>query len=155
MLKKSDEIVSDFLSLNSKTDLSDFFSKELRTINYLLYVLKEDDRYETFSISKRSGDTRVIRSPIKPIKDLQKVLSSTLLEIYKPRKPIHGFVKNRSIISNAKIHKNKRWIFRTDIDNFFPSINFGRVRGLFLSEPFKFNVDIATLLSQLCTFKNK
>ena len=37
-----------------------------------------------------------------------------------------------------------------DLENFFPSINFGRVRGLFMSEPFNVPQAGATILAQLC-----
>src|SRR5262245_27596171 len=36
------------------------------------------------------------------------------------------------------------------LDNFFPSINFGRVRGLFMAEPFNIPEKGATILAQLC-----
>ena len=44
----------------------------------------------------------------------------------------HGFEKNRSIVTNAEVHKNKRYVVNLDLLDFFPSINFGRVRSYFI-----------------------
>ena len=44
----------------------------------------------------------------------------------KPRQPIaHGFVKQMSIITNAWPHKRRHFVLNIDLENFFPSINFG------------------------------
>ena len=52
-----------------------------------------------------------------------------------PRRPLaHGFEKGRSIITNAQLHKRRRYVFNLDLADFFPSINFGRVRGFFLKD---------------------
>ena len=48
----------------------------------------------------------------------------------------HGFIKERSIITNAELHKGKRFVFNVDLEDFFPSINFGRVRGFFIKNNF-------------------
>jgi RNA-directed DNA polymerase len=60
----------------------------------------------------------------------------------------HGFVADRSIVSNAFAHTRKRHVLNVDLEDFFPSINFGRVRGLFK----KIGVPItaATILAQIC-----
>lgn len=39
----------------------------------------------------------------------------------------HGFVRDRSIITNAMMHLNKKNVLNVDIDNFFDRFNFGRV----------------------------
>lgn len=42
-----------------------------------------------------------------------------------------------------------------DLEDFFPSINFGRVRGMFMAIPYKRNATIATILAQICCFDNQ
>lgn len=44
----------------------------------------------------------------------------------------HGFVRDRSIITNALMHLNKKNVLNIDLEDFFGSFNFGRVR-VFLS----------------------
>ena len=64
--------------------------------------------------------------------------------------PVHGFVKNKSVLSNAKQHLKKKYILNLDLKNFYGSINFGRVRGLFMSKPFNMGDRAATIIAQIC-----
>ena len=68
----------------------------------------------------------------------------------------HGFRKKHSIVTNAKKHRNKRYVFNVDLHNFFPSINFGRVRGFFIKNN-HFNLDpkIATVIAQIACHNNE
>jgi len=59
---------------------------------------------------------------------------------------VHGFVLHRSILTNAKQHVRKRYVFNVDLENFFPSINFGRVRGLLMAEPFNPTTPLSSAL---------
>ena len=47
-------------------------------------------------------------------------------------------------------HRNKKLIISFDIEDFFPSITFARVSGMFQSEPFNFNKERSTILAQIC-----
>jgi len=68
----------------------------------------------------------------------------------------HGFRKNHSIITNAKRHRNKRFVFNIDLNDFFPSINFGRVRGFFIkSRDFQLNSEVATVIAQIACHENQ
>lgn len=77
-----------------------------------------------------------------------------LLESYDGPLHAHGFVSGRSIISNATQHRRQVWTARVDLKDFFPTIGFARVRGLFMSKPFYYPPDVATLLAQLCCHRN-
>jgi len=92
------------------------------------------------------------------LKSLQKqlavVLYDCLQEIEKSEKRknklSHAYRKGLSIISNASAHKSRRYVLNLDLHNFFPSFNFGRVRGFFLSnKQFKLAEPIATLVAQI------
>ena len=65
------------------------------------------------------------------------------------------YINGKSIVSNAKPHAKKRYVFNLDIEDFFPSINFGRVRGLFMSYPYYLPKEAATILAQICTYENE
>lgn len=54
-------------------------------------------------------------------------------------------------MTNAKYHEKQKWILNIDIKDFYPSITFPRVRGLFLSEFFGFNDRVATILARITT----
>ncbi|BDA80154.1 hypothetical protein LPTSP3_g30840 [Leptospira kobayashii] len=123
-------------------------------LNYIGYILKEEDKYLNFEISKRNGNSRQINSPNSILKHIQNRIKLILEENFHPYSVVHGFVNDKSILSNAKKHLNAKWILNLDIENFFGTINFGRVLGLFLSKPYKFDKKIATLIAQLVTYQN-
>jgi RNA-directed DNA polymerase len=68
---------------------------------------------------------------------------------------VHGFVRGRGTVSNAHIHAHRRcqWVMNMDLKNFFPSINTGRVFGLFKTL-FCFNDKVAGHLARLTTYDN-
>jgi RNA-directed DNA polymerase len=108
----------------------------------------------TFEIKKRTSGTRLISSPNATLKDVQQKLNTVLQKIYHPKHCVKGFVLNRSIVDNASVHVKTKFILNIDIKDFFGSINFGRVRGLFLSKPFNFTSEVATVLAQICCHNN-
>lgn len=68
----------------------------------------------------------------------------------------HGFVRERSILTNAMMHVGKKNVLNIDLNDFFDSFNFGRVRGFFIkNENFKLDPHIATVIAQISCFDNK
>ncbi len=66
----------------------------------------------------------------------------------------HGFEKGKNIISNARIHRNKRYVLNIDLKNFFDSFHFGRVRGYFhKNKHFNYPIEVATVIAQLVCYK--
>jgi RNA-directed DNA polymerase len=126
-----------------------------KTLTYLLYGLPDRDRYHQFSIRKRSGQDRKLLIPVKPLKMAQRAFAALLDQIYEPRDCVNGFVRGRGIRENASIHSGQRWVLRIDLKDFFPSIHFGRVRGMFLKRPFNLNSDIAEALATLTTLRTE
>ena len=139
----------------TKDDVAAALGLPLRTLTYWAWALREDKRYASFEIRKRGGGPRVIHAPIKPIKDIQRQLADILLGCYRTPNQVHGFVLNRSPVTNADVHLRKHWVLRVDIDDFFPSINFGRVRGVFMAYPFNYPEDVSTLLAQISCHRNQ
>jgi RNA-directed DNA polymerase len=74
-----------------------------------------------------------------------------------PRRSLaHGFERNRSIITNANLHKRRRYVLNLDLEDFFPSINFGRVRGFFIKDKhFSLHPAVATILAQIACHENE
>jgi RNA-directed DNA polymerase len=126
-----------------------------RTFLYLLYGLTDGRRYHEFSIRKRSGANRKILTPIKPLKQVQRAFAALLDQIYQPRDCVYGYIHNRGIRQNAELHAGQRWLLRIDLKDFFPSIHFGRVRGMFLKKPFSLNSRIAQALATLTALKTE
>ena len=87
--------------------------------------------YTQFSIAKPGGKERVISAPDKRLKMLQRKIATSLEKIYRPRNPVHGFVRERSVKSNALSHIRAKFLVNLDVEGFFPSISEIRVFGLF------------------------
>lgn len=139
--------------------LENFYIKHKKIIELALYDIRNKD-YRTKNITKKNGGIRVLNIPPSSAKTAQSKFNDILQKEYIPLKSVHGFVKvekdnPRNIISNASQHVQKRYVINVDIENFFDTINFGRVRGLFLSEPFNIKESISTKLAQLVTYDNK
>ncbi|MEE3999643.1 reverse transcriptase domain-containing protein [Tenacibaculum sp. FZY0031] len=82
-------------------------------------------------------------------------MALALTDYYQVKKHVHSYVKKKGIKTNAKIHTKQKFVINIDLCNFFESINFGRVRGMFKSHPFNFNDEVSTILAQLCCHDNK
>jgi len=136
--------------LLTRADVAQLVGVPLHTMTWWLWARQPERRYTRFELARSDGTARVIHAPIKPIKDMQRRFAETLARSYVPPPHVHGFVSKRSPVSNARPHRRQEWVLRLDIADFFPSINFGRVRGLFMAFPFEYPVDVATLLAQLC-----
>jgi retron-type reverse transcriptase len=152
------------INLKDLSDFANFLGFKPKTLSYLLYVMPDNEKYESFSIPKKNGGVRIINAPNKKIKLLQKRLSNLLYDCYeditKNKKGItelaQGFKRKCSIFTNSRKHCKKRYVFNIDLKDFFPSINFGRVRGYFINDKnFKLNEKIATIIAQIACFKNE
>ena len=117
---------------------------------YHLYKVPDKRKYITFSIPKRSGGTRTISAPATHLISIQRALTVKLQEVYIPQNPAHGFIKSKSIITNARRHIARRNVLNIDLVDFFRSINFGRVRGMLMAHPYKLQPKLATVIAQIC-----
>jgi RNA-directed DNA polymerase len=148
--------ITDFLALSTPRELAAFLGVRYdRHLVYNLYKLPSQSRYKTFQIKRKNGEYRAVVAPNNSLKMMQSTIARFLLQIYQPKPSVHGYCLGRSIVANAQSHKKSRFILNVDLETFFPSINFGRVRGMFLAEPFTFSPPLATVLAQLCCHNNE
>ena len=147
-------------SLSDVAKLLDFKPK---AVSYILYKQPAVAKYKTFQIPKRNGGQRTIKAPVDALKVLQRKLSDLLQDCVdeitaannRKDRTAHGFKRKRSIITNARQHRHRRWVFNLDLEDFFPSINFGRVRGFLLkNKDFELHEDVATVIAQIACYKN-
>jgi RNA-directed DNA polymerase len=154
LTKSLDHLREEFKKLNNPRAVAALLEVDYERLIYHLHKVPPSKRYTVFSIPKKSGAARQITAPISSLKILQQKLSFILTSVVDSKHSVHGFVRGRSIRTNSLVHAGKKYVFIIDLENFFPSINFGRVRGLFMGPPFKFNTETATILAQICTFDN-
>lgn len=142
-------------ALNSRADVARLLGVPLPELTWWVFAAPTHKRYRSFEIQRRNGSPRTIHAPVKPLKEVQRGLADVLLARYEAPSHVHGFVSRRNAISNVNAHRGREWVLRVDLADFFPSINFGRVRGLFMAYPFEFGEPAATLLAQACTFEGR
>jgi RNA-directed DNA polymerase len=140
--------------LQTAGDVARFFKTSQSNLLYWLYQAPLEQRYTTFEIPKASGGVRTISAPAGMIRTWQEQLGPLLSATYRPHPSAHGFLTARSVVSNARIHAGARHVLNVDLKDFFPSVNFGRVRGLYMKPPFSMGGPAATVLAQLCTLHN-
>lgn len=149
-----ENLAEKFKSLNTRVDVANLLEISDRGLCHLLYVLPKEILYKTFEIKKKSGGMRKITAPTPRLKEVQERLLKVLYAVYNPKDSTHGFVIGRSISTNAKVHIRNKYVLNIDLEEFFPSINFGRVRGMFMANPYSCNNEVATVLAQICCYNN-
>lgn len=143
-------------------DVAHLLGYKPKSLSYVIY--KMPVKYETFTVPKKSGGVRNISAPRPELKLLQRRLSDGLQSCWdeintekKIAKPIsHGFRKGASILTNASVHRGRRFVFNVDIKDFFDSINFGRVYGFFVkNKDFALTGDVAKILAAIACHDGK
>ncbi|MFC1535142.1 retron Ec67 family RNA-directed DNA polymerase/endonuclease, partial [Thermodesulfobacteriota bacterium] len=148
----------------SLRDIAILLGYKPKALSYILYKIPNKEKYIEFAIPKNNGQYREIKAPIVQLKTLQKRLAELLNKCFEEilkkskhkRSISHGFRKEHSINTNANKHKNKRHVFNVDLQDFFPSINFGRVRGYFIKNiHFELNPKVSTIIAQIACHDNE
>lgn len=148
----------------ARHEVARFINIAPEAINHILYEKRVEKLYTVFEIPKKNGKTRVIHTPDEKLKLIQRKLGEKLNIIhgaYIKKKQIkstisHGFEKNKSIITNAYRHRNKKYLLNIDISDFLSSFNFGRVQGYFQkSREFNFSKEASTVIAQLVCYNGK
>ena len=109
--------------------------------------------YHRFSIPKKTGEPRFISAPKQRLKKAQQWVHDAILARVADAASLgphaHGFVKTRNVVTNAVPHVGKAVVVNMDLKDFFPSITFRRVKGLF--QHLGYSPHVATVLGLLCT----
>lgn len=105
--------------------------------------------YVQFDVPKRSGGTRRLSAPKQELRAAQAWILESVLAKLPVEAAAHGFVAGRSTVSNAAAHQGRDVVVNLDLEQFFPTISFVRVRGLFVS--LGYSPAAATILALLCT----
>ena len=105
--------------------------------------------YKFWTIPKRDGTRRTITAPKFELKRAQRWLLRNVVEKLPVHGAAHGFLRARSIATNAAVHAGADVIVKIDVKDFFPTVSFRRVKGLFRKGGLPENV--ATLCALLAT----
>lgn len=130
------------------------------------WLLTSTDRgggpYVRFTIAKRDGSDRLICAPKGRLRAVQRRILATILDHVPTHDAAHGFVTGRSTVTNAQPHVGAKVLLKFDLRNFFPTIHWSRVLGLFTSLGYysgscRIEYDdrsrnVAMTLARLCTY---
>lgn len=150
-LNASDDLIrSHFAALKSREDVANLLEVPEHLLRTILYGSRERKRYRTFTIPKKSGGTRTVSAPPKNLGILQAKLAYVLQRVYRRKPAAQGFLLGRDTLTNAQKHIGRRFVLNVDLKDFFPSIHFGRVAGMFRGAPYLVDDIAALVLAQIC-----
>ena len=138
-------------ALSSAEELASALGTETKQIAWLTYHRGATviDHYAHFSIPKRGGGMRSISAPKRQLRTAQSWVLTNILNRVGIHEAAMAFRPKRSILHNAQQHTGKNIVIRVDLKDFFPSIQFRRVKGLFTH--LGYNEGVASILALLCT----
>ncbi|WP_298609086.1 reverse transcriptase family protein [uncultured Thiothrix sp.] len=121
---------------------------ELRFLTYSNQV-SQVHHYQQFAIPKKSGGTRLISAPMPRLKRAHYWILENVLQPLALTEQAHGFITGRSIVTNAQPHLGQQIVINLDLKDFFPTITYARIKGVFAQ--LGYNHELATLFALLCS----
>lgn len=137
--------------LESAKEVAKAMNITLSELRFLTFSRKNSkiNHYKRFKVAKKSGGYRLISAPMPRLKKAQHYILEQILNKVTTHPKAHGCVLGKSILSNAEPHVNKAVVINQDLKNFFPSVTYQRIKGIFKS--FGYSEQVAVILSLLCS----
>lgn len=131
--------------------LADAMGIALGELRFLAFNRKvaSVNHYQRFTIPKKSGGERLISAPMPRLKRAQYWVLDNILARVPLHDAAHGFAAQRSILTNARNHVGRDVVINLDLKDFFPTLTYARVKGLF--EALGYAEAVAIPLALLCT----
>ena len=143
--------LSRLMQLESLSDLAEFWNVAPTQIYHYAFRIDKKNAYSTFEVPRRNGRARRIDAPVRTLKFIQRLIHESLSRIYRPHRAVHGFLAERSIVTNAREHVGRQYVLNVDLADFFPSITRKRVHRCLIGEPYRLNRKVANLIAALST----
>ncbi len=105
--------------------------------------------YHRWLVPKRDGSPRLISAPKRELKAAQRWITREVTEHLPVHGAAHGFLRGRSIVTNAQVHAGARIVVKLDIKGFYPTVTMRRVKGLLRRAGL--GEQVATLMALLAT----
>ncbi|MFO0606114.1 MAG: reverse transcriptase family protein [Polyangiales bacterium] len=135
----------------SPDDLAKALGLTIPRLRWLTFHREVDtgSHYRRWQVPKRSGGTRTITAPKRELKAAQRAVLRSIAEKLPVHGAAHGFLAGRSIVTNAKVHAGAHTLVKVDVKDFFPTVTWRRVKGLYRKAGYP--EQVATLLALLGT----
>ena len=140
--------------------------KEEERVNYIVEHIdqfySEFLRYKTDKLGNKRRNkpkysqfgefwSRTINPPKDELKEIQKRINGYLVEQVPMPSYAFGGIKYKDNVRNARFHKGQKYVFQTDLKDFFPYITHKMVYEMFVRVGFSH--DVSSLLTKLTTYK--
>jgi retron-type reverse transcriptase len=137
--------------MHAPADVAKALGLSIKQLRWLAFHTEAATRthYVKFQVPKKSGGTRTLSAPHRTLKNAQRWVYQEIVSRFPLSAAAHGFVPGRGIVTNATPHVGKPVVLNMDLEDFFPSISFYRVRHVF--ERHGYSGSVATVLALLCT----
>lgn len=137
--------------LSTPSDLAAALDLPISKLRWLAYHNEAATRthYIQFTVPKKSGGQRTLSTPHRTLAEAQRWIFREIIAKLPVEPAAHGFVTGRSIVSNAEAHCQRAIVVNMDLEAFFPSIGFPRVRQVF--QRLGYSPAVATILALLTT----
>ncbi|MGC4119930.1 MAG: reverse transcriptase family protein [Myxococcales bacterium] len=137
--------------LSTPADVAHALGLTISKLRWLAFHSEAAERihYVYFEIPKRSGGMRLLSAPHEELGKAQRWIFENVLSQLATEEPAHGFITGRSTLTNATPHLARDLVVNLDLSDFFPTITFPRVRGVF--QRLGYSPAVATVFALLCT----
>ena len=146
-------------SFRTPQELADWLGMPLGRLAWLTHRCEEGQRprdetlprthYHYHWVAKRADGYRLIEAPKPLLKAAQDKILREILDAVPAHPAAHGFVRGRSIRTNAMPHVGRRVVLKLDLENFFATVSFRRVVAIFRS--LGYSREVAIWLGNLTT----
>jgi RNA-directed DNA polymerase len=119
----------------------------LHVVNSMTY--KSSKFYYHAVIKKRSGGDRILSIPYPALKYVQHWLVLNILKAIEIDEHATAFYPGSTILNNVLPHVHNYEVLSLDLKDFFPTITYPRVAGVFLSVGY--SSQVASMLAKICT----
>lgn len=140
------------LNLSTPEEVAKAFGITLARLRFLTFHRRATAmvHYHRYAVSKKTGGLRHISAPKKDLARVQEQILEHILNKVPLHEQAHGFVIGRSVKTNAMPHVGKHVVVNLDLKDFFPTITFRRVKGMF-HKSLGYPEPVAVVLALLCT----
>lgn len=120
-------------ALHTAADIAKAMGISVGAVRFLAFArtTSRTSHYRRFKLKKRTGGERLISAPMPRLRTAQRWILDHVLDQVAPHPAAHGFRKGRSIVSNAAAHVGAEVVVNLDLQDFFPTVSYRRVKGLF------------------------
>ncbi len=137
--------------LHTALDLAKAMKITIGELRFLSFSRKNAkiSHYKRFQIPKKTGGFRLISAPMPRLKAAQTWILEEILNKVNVHEKANGCVVGKSIKTNAIPHIKKDVVINQDLKNFFPTITYKRIKGVFTS--FGYSDQVATIFALICS----